>query len=398
MAWPAFLNGYPILFSDSLAYLWQGRPPWMVWDKPGVYGPMLHALDFGTTLWGVVAGQAVLLSCLLWRVAGGLWVHVLQCLVLGFGSSAPWFAATVMPDVLAPMVVLSMVLIARGGRLDRTIGTAVGALAIAVHLSHLVIAAALIVAVAVLRRERAVAAAVPLAVAVSVLLATNVVGWGRLAVSPFGSVFLLARLTADGPARAVITAACPAAGWRMCAFADRLPGDADVFLWSPDGPVWSDPAGPIGLAPEASVIVWRTVAADPVGVAAAMLGNAAAQLVRVRLGDALGSENLVGRGLERLFGPAEVARFTLSLQMRGGLTAVGLAFNPWHVAALMAGVLLLPWAFRVQRGLVVLVVVGVLANAAATGALAGVHDRYQARIAWLLLVPALAMFSGRRVG
>ena len=35
------------------------------------------------------------------------------------------------------------------------------------------------------------------------------------------------------------------------------------------------------------------------------------------------------------------------------------------------------------------VLVGVLANAAATGALSGPHDRYQARIAWLLPLAGL---------
>ena len=55
-----------------------------------------------------------------------------------------------------------------------------------------------------------------------------------------------------------------------------------------------------------------------------------------------------------------------------------------------AGLLLVPGVWRrAQRngpgaGLLACVLVGLLANAAATGALSGPHARYQARIAWLL--------------
>jgi hypothetical protein len=40
-------------------------------------------------------------------------------------------------------------------------------------------------------------------------------------------------------------------------------------------------------------------------------------------------------------------------------------------------------------GLALSVVLGVTANAFATGALSAPHDRYGARIAWLLLLPPL---------
>jgi hypothetical protein len=38
---------------------------------------------------------------------------------------------------------------------------------------------------------------------------------------------------------------------------------------------------------------------------------------------------------------------------------------------------------------------GIAANAAVTGALSGPHDRYQARIAWLLPLAAILAPSGR---
>jgi hypothetical protein len=53
---------------------------------------------------------------------------------------------------------------------------------------------------------------------------------------------------------------------------------------------------------------------------------------------------------------------------------------------------IIPWARKRQpvlAGLALTIALGILANAFATGALSGPHDRYGARIAWLVLLPPL---------
>jgi hypothetical protein len=49
---------------------------------------------------------------------------------------------------------------------------------------------------------------------------------------------------------------------------------------------------------------------------------------------------------------------------------------------------------RALAGLAGMALAGVAANAFATGALSGPHDRYQARIAWILLLPPALLVSG----
>ena len=109
-------------------------------------------------------------------------------------------------------------------------------LAIAVHLAHLVLAAACLVTLSLLRWRVLWRQFAPLAAALALLVGTNVVGNGLVAVSPYGSVFALARLATDGPARDVLQRSCPDAGWRLCAWKDRLPADSDDFLWAPKRP------------------------------------------------------------------------------------------------------------------------------------------------------------------
>ncbi|MCO6417803.1 hypothetical protein JYK14_16770 [Siccirubricoccus sp. KC 17139] len=238
----------------------------------------------------------------------------------------------------------------------------------------------------------------------ALLLGSNLWAHGRLALSPYGAVFALSRLVADGPAARTIAARCPAVGWHLCAWAGRLPGDSDEFLWSGTGPVWApradgaQPGGPISLAPEAAAILAETLRREPLAVLRAAAANAWRQLLMVRVGDTLGPENLapsVGRQLALGFPPAEQARFAASLQARGVLRAAAAPFLRPHLPLLLAGLGLTLWvAWRgapTARGLAWLVLLGLLANAAVTGALSGPHHRYQARIAWLLLLPACGL-------
>ncbi len=408
LAWPALLNGYPIVFSDTGTFLLQAVQPSLVWDKPFVYGPFLRALHGNFSLWGPLAGQALLLSCLLWLTARALCRaapgrHLAVCAVLAAGSAAPWFASLLMPDILAPSVVLCLFVLAFGGRLhvaEQAAAVLLGVLATASHLSHLPLAAGVLAVVVLLRWRRAWLAGLPLAGAVLLLLAANAAVHGRVALSPYGSVFALARLVADGPAAATIRAECPQSGWRLCDWADRLPGNSDDFLWDAKGPVWSGAGGPAALAPEAADILRRTVVRDPVAVAAALAGNGWRQFLMVGIGDTLGpdwlAESVLG-SLRAYFPADEVARFLAGRQMRGELKTFAPVLNPLHLTLLAAGALATV-VLAVRRrdpglaGLAAMVLMALAVNAVVTGGLSGPHDRYQSRIAWLVLLPPLLAY------
>ncbi len=410
LSWPALLNGYPLVFSDTGGFLEQALMPSMGWDKPWIYGPFLTPFHLRQSLWPAALAQPLILSALLWitrtallgRTAEiGAAPHLLLCAALAAATAAPWFATLLMPDILTPACVLGLFILARTpGRIGpwtQAWVAAVTTIAIAAHLAHLVLAAACIATLCLLGRRLLWRPAAPLAAAIALLLATNLVGNGVLAISPYGSVFALARLVGDGPARTTIEAACPDAGWRTCAWKGRLPTDSDDFLWDPQGPVWADGYGPIRIAPEAGRIVAATLRTQPMAVLAAALVNTAHQLVRIDIGDALIPDHLAVAVLERIrtyFPPGEAARFQASHQAAGSLPAMAAPLIPLHrailVLAAIATLTILARSWRADRPLATLaatILVALVANAAATGALSGPHDRYQARIAWLLLLP-----------
>ena len=398
-AWPALINAYPIVFSDTHAFLVQAGEPRMVWDKPWTYGPFLLALHGNTTLWLPLAAQTLMLSHLLWLLAASLGQasprrHFLLGALLAAGSAAPWFASLLMPDIFAPIAVIGLYLIAFPGDLglwQRRWIVILTTAAIAFHLSHLIVAASCIAAILCLRPRALLRAGLPLAAALAILLATNIAGYGRAAISPYGSVFALARLTADGLTAPVLARACPAAGWHLCAWRDRLPATSNEFLWNGDGPVWTHPGGAIGFAPEATAIVVATLRHDPLAALRAAAANTITQLGRVALDDTLGPdwlESSIAGSLRAYFPPEEQARFRAARQLHDSIRPLATPLNPVDRALLLIGAAgTAASLLRSGRAFALIVLVGVLANAVATGALSGPHDRYQARIAWLVLLP-----------
>lgn len=438
LLWPAIWNGYPILYSDTNAFLTQGILGFFVWDKPFVYGPWMALFHWQYSLWMAVIAQSLVVSSILWLttqcVAAHAYVHasarvdptdpthayayrkllvryLVVCALLGVLSAAPWFTSLLMPDIFAPITVLCLFLLACHSIMSRMVRAwvlLVGTFAIASHLSHLVIAAAVLLVVALFKFRQLKLAILPLLLALLVLVATNWHGFQKLAVSPFGSVFFLARLAADGHINPVLKQQCAQQSLHLCMWQDRLPTDSDDFMWNGKGPVWSHPGGPIGLAPEASALVMAAVMAEPVGVARSLLSNTGRQLFMIGLGDTLHDDHLdvtMGARIAADFPAAELERYRVSRQIMHTLVPSAEVFNTLGRLSVIAGFLLSLYVLyrswvnkdRVLIVLIVMVWMGLLANAFATGALSKPHYRYQTRISWLLVfVPLIVPFSVRK--
>src|ERR1700754_667798 len=60
LLWPAFWNGYPLVFSDTGTYLSQAIEHYAGWDRPVFYSLFLLPLHLAITTWPVIAAQALL--------------------------------------------------------------------------------------------------------------------------------------------------------------------------------------------------------------------------------------------------------------------------------------------------------------------------------------------------
>jgi len=423
LCWPALLNGYPLVFADTGTYLSQAIQHYVGWDRPAFYSLFLFAIHWKTTTWSIVVVQALLTlyaldltrRAFLPRLPRTALLPVVGLLCLL--TPLPWFVSQIMPDLftgLLPVALATLVLApVTVGRLELRLLALLTAWMIAFHLSHIWVAVGVLVLVLPLRRlliggssvgyANLRRAMLPILLALLMVCTANAAAFRRFSISPFGSVFLFARLVYDGPAMKTLDADCSTMHWKVCRFRLDLPPHADLyptsdhFLWLSGGPLVQLGGGKV-FAPEAGAIVMRTLAEHPLAVAESALVNFGQQALRYHTGDGLHAwPREVGGVIARSFPRAEYQAFIHSRQNRdrlqapGWLEAVnGLAF--WIGLAATTACLVHGLVHR--RPLALLcgaVLVCLVVNAAVAGMLSGPHDRYQNRIIWLtLLVPLMA--------
>ena len=411
LLWPALWNGYPLVFSDTGTYLSQAIQHYLGWDRPAFYSLFLYPLHMCITTWPAIVAQAAITVWLLRLLLPrrGWWgVAALACL-LAVISPLPFVVAELMPDLFTGLLVLALLLLVlvpeRLGRFERWALTGLGAFAMAAHLSNLPIGAGVLGVLlvgrwrlgarAALGRAGCVRLALIPGLAVTGLVAMNLIGFGRVSIAPFGNVFVLARVIYDGPGMDVLRRDCPRPGWALCRSLGRFPASADGFLWRADGPL-ARAGGAKRVSREADAIIRAAVAAEPGRELRAALGNGLAQLVRFRTGDGLHPwPATVTPWIRRDFPRFEQRAYAAARQTRG-LAVVPRFLPAVHrgvaLAAIGACLLLLPWALRRRHlagGLIVAALLTLVLNAFVTGALSGPQARYQSRVMWLPVLAAL---------
>ncbi len=416
LLWPALWNEYPIVFADTGTYLSQAIHRYLGWDRPAFYSLFMLPLHLGTTTWPVVvvqAGLTVLVLDLIRRAfrLTPVWLPLIS-LFLSIATWLPWIAAELMPDVFTPLLYLLLSLLmfapSRFRPWERGGMTALAAFMIATQQSSVLLSCVWLgiglPAARLWRCPRSGQTLMPLlapGAAIAALLAVNVAGHGRLSISPYGNVFVLARVIYDGPGMDVLRRDCPDKAWLLCPFLDRFPPTSDEFLWDPDSPVILA-GGHKAVSADAGAIIVAAVRAEPIALAWAALGNATEQLFRFESGDGLEPwPAQVETKIERDFPQREWESFHAARQQRGGL-AIPVWLQAVHRATahigILAAMVLLPWAWSRRHAAFLFLALSLLTlplSAAITGALSTPHDRYQSRIVWLpalmalLTIPAL---------
>jgi hypothetical protein len=425
LIWPALWNGYPIVFADTGTYLSQAMHRYLGWDRPPFYSLLIYPLHFGLTTWPVIVTQACVTVLVLdvTRHACGVsrWWLLALTVFLAVGTWLPWIVSELMPDLFTPLLVLLLTVVVfarcRFTAWRRAVMTAAAAFMIATQQSSIPLAAALLIVFIPLRwiagrlqtgpivpHDHASWLAPLLApgMAIAALVAMNAVGFGRLSISPYGNVFLLARVIYDGPGMTVLRRDCPLRHWLLCPYLDDFPQTADEFLWARSSPILLA-GGHKAVSADADAIIHAALRDEPTHLIAATWDNTIEQLTRFASGDGLEPWNIeVNPWIDNYFPIRERAAFHAARQQMGTLSvAPPLAATHFVVAlaGIAAALVLLPIAWRrrhVSAWFLAVALLTVPISAAITGGLSSPHDRYQSRIIWLpacvafLAIPALA--------
>jgi hypothetical protein len=321
-----------------------------------------------------------------------------------------------MPDILAPALVLALYLLGLRRQLlatgERWGLTATVVVAMATHMASVALgvalAAALLTRALALRLKRRPAEAVwPVLVAVALgvlaVPAINLAATGTFRFTPGGQTFLFGRLVQNGIVARFLADRCPSPEFRLCAYRDHLPTDANEWIWGVDTPFWKL-GGWDGATDEMRRITIESVAAYPWLHLSSAVQSAWEQLVTLKTGDGLIAGLADTRTQMQRFLPALMPDFEAARQQQGELHFATL--NRVHVAvaygSMVTALALLAWAMRRRdgeaAGLIGFILVALTTNALICGALSNPHDRYQSRMAWLATLVVFLVLAKQRLG
>lgn len=347
----------------------------------------------------------------------------LPIIVASFGS-LPFFVAYLMPDTFAPVLLLCIATLTVFGRSmtwwEVLLAIGLGAFAIVSHLSHLAIAALMVPASAlvavILARKRwwlppaLVLVILGIGFAEQSLLRTAAkeVADSEVVIKPY----ITARIIQDGPGLRYLEQHCPAdPAIPTCRLYDALQLSDDPYRLTATHIVFetSDRLGSFRLmTPENQKIVadnqipffFDVLMDAPVDTTLAFLNNMLIQSHWVSVEMTLPSDSIVAqnagvRGL--MTGEFQHGRMTSDLSWFGPVTSMQMML---YAVSLVLSAVLLIWPGRVPariKALVVMLLLGILANALVCGGISQPATRYGARVIWLLPLGAtiLVLFFRR---
>ena len=338
-------------------------------------------------------------------------------LMLGLFSSLPFFTGFIMPDFFTSVMILVFYLLgfhaAALGRGEKIYFVLLACVAISAHISHLPQAIALALLVLILRlclgaplryllRQGAILL-VPLALAASATLLNNLLIHRVFALFPAGQTFVLANMIEQGPARHYLQEVCPAAGFKLCASSNTLPASSYEFLWSTDN--LRRLGGFEGMHDEATAIVAGTIRTRPAEVLKMMAHSIASSFLVHAPGAELfplSNDPWMTDVLVKKFGPETLRSYKTSLAARDLIPREFLrvldevTFPAAVLALLIAGVCAFRRRLAEALSLGIFVAAAVVINNVLCALGSGVHDRYQARVTWLVAFSALLIFASLR--
>ncbi|MGB3148487.1 MAG: hypothetical protein WBA91_12125, partial [Paracoccaceae bacterium] len=343
--------------------------------------------------------------------------------IFASAGSLPFFAAFLMPDLLAAVLLVTAALVTAYWRdmswLELAIVGAVGVITVVSHLSHLAIAALLVLGAVLLcglfaRRGWWVA---PLFLCFLVA-----VGWGqqlafRIVAEKVTSSevvirpFLTARLIQDGPGYRWLEENCPEAAIPTCKLWTALQKSDDPYRLTASHITFetSERLGSYRLmaqedrkdVADTQVQFFLTVLRDkPVAVVGALLKNTLTQAGWASVDMTLPTDKILAANSTMhgtISGVPEHGRLSRDTGWVDGFTRLQ---ETYYVAALALILVLLvspsalPASLRIFAGMMLL---GLLANAFVCGGISQPATRYGARVIWLLpLLAALMLIVASR--
>jgi hypothetical protein len=317
-------------------------------------------------------------------------------------TALPWLASVLITDIFAGLAVLALhALVWHGDRISRRERYALVlfiAFAGSTHSATFAVllglgAAALLLSwlnAKLVPRAGIAPTTLALLLSAVMLLGANYVVSKTVAWTPGGYGLAFGRMLQDGIVTRYLNDHCPDAQLKLCPYRNELPLDADTFLWGKS--VFNTLGRFAGLGDEMRTIVLGSLRDYPAMQAETALRATARQLVEVATGEGIVTTLWHTYGIIERYTPSVVPAMQAARQQHGeiGFAAINMIDVPvaWAAMALLPILLLLgvySAEFADLGRLAATLMLALFGNAVVCGVISDPHDRYGARIVWIVV-------------
>ncbi|MBS1647491.1 MAG: hypothetical protein JST67_09145 [Bacteroidetes bacterium] len=401
----AFINGYPIVYSDTSTYLASGFDLETPFDRPITYGLFVRLFSLnGVSLWLVVFAQAFMLSFLVFQVVKilvnnerYLKIGLYTILFLSLFTGVSWTVSQIMPDIFTSMALLCFVVILFGthDRKTQIILYLLFFISVAMHISHLLLFFLIGATVFFFKtkwfpKKEHSGARMKVLVAV-LLMALSLITMGS-ALSKSKHVFFMGAMVEHGILKTYLDETCATQSYRLCRYKDSLPQKAYQFIWDEKSPFYKMGAWK-ETKKEFNEIILATFM-NPKYLFLHIQESLKAtiqQLSLFAIGDGNGcftEGTLLYKRIQK-YVPNDAKGYALSKQNKSQLGFVSF-FNTLFTATLLLSVLVVFYFFAKSRkeypiwSIGVLFFIAIVFNAWDCGTFANAIDRLGCKMIWLL--------------
>jgi hypothetical protein len=425
-----FYNNFPFVFSDCGTYIGSGFSLKVPIDRPIFYGLFIRHVSLLTSLWLVILVQGLIVSLILFyffKYLSGTSrfriYYIAFIIFITFFTSASFHVSQLIPDIFTSVTILSLglLLLARDMKTRDLIITIIFLIvSIAVHNSHFLITTILLFIFTLsfliqkfrkklsdfyFSGKRLILTWVIVLFTFLMVCSVNLSLGGGFALSRAGQVFLLARIYDMGILKPYLDDNCGKYHFMICEYKDKLPYS---ILWDyNNSPLYKNGGWETPQKQEEYSAIVRDILTTPkYGHLFLVKATEAAftQFFSFSLAEPIPQreDSPVYTAISVHY-PASLWAMKYSHQWNDSLdfTFIFPFINEFQ--NFITGISLLfymicfvyPLKFKRFNKVMLFIVAGTFINALICGALAGLSERYQCRVVWLLPLPLFLVLANK---
>ena len=428
LLFPAFLNGFPLMYSDAGTYIFSGFELINPLDRPIFYGVFLRHFSMAESLWFVVIMQSLicfwLIHLLTRSILGNsskvrLFTLIISaCLIISTGIGS--YVSQVTPDIFSSFWILSLSILLLNTNLsflDKFLLWIVFCVSLLFHLSNfisffifLIIILTYLFAVRKKGKQFPVNFTLNLLIGLAIFISAffthasvNYKYGGKFWFSQSSHVFLMGRISENGLLKKVLTdEENQGRIYNLTQYKDELPPRAETFIWDSFSPIyktdgWKDTAGEYKKILKIAFTSWKYL---PKNILECAKGSVK-QFFSINNGHGIGEypEGTPPYEMIKKYFPREFNEFRACNQQRNKIhfDLENYLQKIWMIGFLifLFTIRVLPNLYSIPRQLKLLfylVTLSLACNAFVCGTFVNVVDRLQGRIFWLIPLIFLLMF------